>query len=503
MKQFQATLDKYTMYQVVVTVLSLLVFASFTLSVVGVLKYSILSLLLSLTVITGVALAAHYVLAWHKKAPANVWSTIITALILFLLFTPGEGFDQLFVLGAVSLLAIVSKYYVQYRHMHIINPVVLAAVVGSTTGLAYASWWVGSEIMFPYVLAAGVVIVLKIRRVSMVMAGIIASLAMIYIQALLSGSLSFDIFKILLLSSPLIFFMTVMVTEPLTTPSGTKAQILYGIFIGLLSNIPFTFGSIYNSPELTLLIANLLVYPLSLRGRVMMVCDSVTKIAKDTYEFGFRASQKINFIPGQYLEWSLLHDYPDKRGIRRYFTIASSPTESHIKLAVKISENGSSYKRALATFAKGDVSYATQLSGDFVLPSKIQDKSFIFIAGGIGITPFRSQFKYLLDTNQEINGHLFYCNDTIEDIAYDALLRRSHKELGLGTTHVLNNPPDNWDGEIGYITKDMLLKHVPDVAERIVYISGPPGMVGAYKKLLSNSGVSTRNIHTDYFPGLA
>ena len=337
----------------------------------------------------------------------------------------------------------------------------------------------------------------------MVIAGIIASMAMVYIQALLSDSFSLDTFKLLLLSSPLIFFMTVMVTEPLTTPSGTKAQILYGIFIGLLSNVPLTIGPIYNSPELTLLIANLLVYPLSLRGRVKMVCDSVVKIAKNTYEFGFKASQQINFIPGQYLEWSLPHDYPDKRGIRRYFTIASSPTERHIKLAVKISENGSSYKRALATFAKGDASYATQLSGDFVLPARVKNKSYVFIAGGIGITPFRSQFKYLLDTKQEINGHLFYCNDTTEDIAYDSLLRRAHKELGLGITHVLNKPPANWEGETGFITKAMLLKHVPDVAGRIVYISGPPGMVGAYKKLLADSGVPTRNIHTDYFPGLA
>jgi len=69
--------------------------------------------------------------------------------------------------------------------------------------------------------------------------------------------------------------------------------------------------------------------------------------------------------------------------------------------------------------------------------------------------------------------------------------------------NVLDDVPQGWKGEQGYITEEMLEKHVPDVAERTVYISGPPGMVGAYSTLFKKVGVPAGNIHTDYFPGLA
>ena len=496
-------LDRYTMYQVLVTALGAYILLATALSLFGLVTYSVLAILFSLTVILTTALLTHYILVYFTKAPANVWATIITGLILFLLFTPAEAPSDLLKLALITLIAIASKYVIRYRNAHLINPVVSAAVLASLTGIAYASWWVGSIYLFPLVLIGGIAIIMKLRRIPMVTAGIIASVVMVITQSLLSGSFSADTLTNLFFVSPLIFFMTVMVTEPLTTPAGTKAQVLYGVFIGLLSNIPFTIGSFYNSPELTLLVANLLVYPLSLKGRLTLICQNIKKIAKNTYEYSFNSSYKFVYKPGQYLEWALPHHYPDKRGTRRYFTIASSPTEKQIKLAVRMPErNGSSYKQALLNFSPGSVLYGSQLSGDFTLPAKVGKQTYIFIAGGIGITPFRSQLQYLRDSKQKINGHLFYCNKTVEDVAYNSFLESAQNEVGVKITHVIERPPQDWDGESGFITPLMLHRHVTDITNSIVYISGPPRMVGAYERLLRSLNVPAKNIHTDYFPGL-
>ena len=70
-------------------------------------------------------------------------------------------------------------------------------------------------------------------------------------------------------------------------------------------------------------------------------------IAPDIYDFIFVPQRQLAFAPGQYMEWTLGHDAPDNRGNRRYFTLASSPTEGHIRLGVKFSHESSSFKQAM------------------------------------------------------------------------------------------------------------------------------------------------------------
>jgi len=107
----------------------------------------------------------------------------------------------------------------------------------------------------------------------------------------------------------------------------------------------------------------------------------------------------------------------DSRGNRRYFTIASSPTEKELRLGVKFYPNGSSFKKALASMNEADTIIASQLSGDFIMPSN-KKKKLVFIAGGIGITPFRSMIKYLIDTKQKRDIVLIYSNRTKTDVIY-------------------------------------------------------------------------------------
>ena len=501
MQYLEHLFDRFTMYQVLTTVLGIYVLHGLLLSLVGLVAYSFGALLLSLGVILSVALLTHYLLANFTKAPANVWSSVITALILFLIFTPVSTPTGLAALATVSLLSIALKYVVRYRHVHIFNPVALAAVLSGMFGLAYASWWIGTLWFAPVLIAGGLLVVIKIRRVPMVLMGIAASVLMVLVYSLLRGGVSADIFVSLLTLSPLWFFMTIMVTEPLSTPAGAKAQLYYGAFVGLLSQIPFMIGPLFNSPELTLIIANLLVWPMTLRGRLKLTCLKVEEVARNTFAYTFRPSFPVQFQAGQYLEWALPHQSPDGRGIRRYFTVASSPTKQNIKLVVRTVESGSTFKQSLQNFTRGSIMHAAQLAGDFVLPKNTNAHKYVFVAGGIGVTPFLSQLEYVEDTNQTIDATLFYCNNQIADVAYAKKLK-NYERSGIHTVHVVKNAPVDWGGETGYLTKETVLAYVPDVSGRLIYLSGPPAMVDTYRDLFRALGVPKKNITTDYFPGL-
>jgi len=502
MKFVEQILDKHTMYQILTVVLGTYVAGAMALSMFGAIRYSLLDLGLSLVVMLVTALISHYLLLRFTHAPANVWSSVITALILFLIFTPTSAVSGLLALAAVAALAIVSKYVVRYRNVHLFNPVALAAVLAGLFGLGYASWWVGSLYLAPLVIIGGLVVAYKIRRLPMVLVGVAASVVMVGVFSLLRGSFGLDVFYNLLLTSPLWFFMTIMVTEPLSTPAGRTMQIFYGGFIGLLSQIPFALGPVFNSPELALLIANALVWPLSLRGRLTLTLKTVSDVALNTKEYIFKPSFPVGFKAGQYLEWALPHSSPDGRGSRRYFTIASSPLTQNLRLVIRRSEPGSTYKHALAEMKRGDVLHAAQLAGDFVLPEHMNESKYVFVAGGIGVTPFVSMIEDCLLKKQHLDAHLLYCNNELDDIAYADLFDQA-RSIGLTRTHVLRTPPAEWPGESGYLTPESVRRLVPDVRERKIYLSGPPGMVGAYETLFRQLGVPKQNIKTDYFPGLA
>ncbi|MEL6803660.1 MAG: FAD-dependent oxidoreductase, partial [Bacteroidota bacterium] len=217
-------------------------------------------------------------------------------------------------------------------------------------------------------------------------------------------------------------------------------------------------------------------------------------------EFVFALPRPLNFTAGQYLEWTLPHPKADQRGIRRYFTIASAPSESALRLAVKMVEGGSTFKSAMKELTPGQLLFATARAGDFVLTET--DASYLFIAGGIGVTPFISHIRSALATGKSLNAILLYACKSEDDVAYRSLFEEV-ATLGVHMIPILSDPSDQWSGERGFITAEMLQRLVPDYQDRRAYISGPPAMVNAYTVLLKKNGVRNSAIKTDYFPGLA
>ena len=130
----------------------------------------------------------------------------------------------------------------------------------------------------------------------------------------------------------------------------------------------------------------------------------------------------------------------------------------------------------------------------------------MFIAGGIGITPFRSMIKYLIDKNESRSIVVLYANKKPEDIAYKELFDEAEQKLGIKTFYALSDVasvPANWDGYTGYITEEMILRDVPDYADRLFYVSGPHSMILAFEETLRRMGIPKSQIITDFFPGFA
>jgi ferredoxin-NADP reductase len=221
-------------------------------------------------------------------------------------------------------------------------------------------------------------------------------------------------------------------------------------------------------------------------------------------DFIFTPERKFNYTPGQYIELTMPHSHTDQRGSRRTFTIASSPTEPDIRIGVRFYDKGSSFKKTLQSAGSDVFLSAGQLGGDFVLP-KDSTQKLAFIAGGIGVTPFRSMVKYLIDTNDTRDVALLYGEGSMEKLSYTDIFEEARSKIGAKILYVISGLVPQSDSRVtsGQITPELLQSQLPDYHERLFYISGPQIMVRSVRHMLLGIGVERKNIKVDYFSGYA
>ena len=499
-------LNKTTMYRLVLYYLAGLTLAAMVMGLFGLIPYGPLAIFLSALFFVGVCWLTNYAFARAFAAPTNVESVYITALILTLIVNPLDSLtDPYFFSTALfaSVCAIGSKYIFAIGKKHIFNPAALGVALPALAVGLSAGWWVGTAAMMPFVLVGGLAGVRKIRHLDLVAGYFLvgfASIAVMYGPSV--GDVGSALWRMLLHSS-LLFFVFVMLTEPLTTPPQRWARILYGGIVGFLSVLPAHVGSFYFTPELALIAGNVFSYLVSPKQKLFLKLKEKVKVAENTYDYVFESARALSYRPGQYMEWTLAHAHPDNRGNRRYFTLASSPAEPDLRLGLKFYSPASTFKNALSAMKVGDSVVASQLSGEFVLPEDTKRK-LAFIAGGIGVTPFRSMILDLLDRGEARDAVLLYSNKTVSEIAYRDIFDRASRELGIRTVYALTAEPSvpAW-AHGGPIDARLIAESMPDYRERTFYISGPHAMVNAFKKTLRDMGVPRRHIKVDFFPGYA
>ncbi len=458
------------MYRVVMYGLLALSTIAIILGFLNQLPFSGLELLVSAVFLVFTGYGLNLTLAKLFKALPNAESSVITALILFLTISPGVTLPSLISLFLAVLIANASKYVLAINRKHIFNPAGLTLLILSVTGWGTVSWWVSEPILLPFVAVLGFLVVRKIRRFSLFFSFWIASnlVQLLRTSTLLTpGDYSRNL-----------FFATIMLVEPLTSPATRNLQIIFGALVGGLYSLPFSLGPIYSSAELSLILGNIFNLLVSPKQRLTLTLKERVNLSADIYQFSFKSNPKLNFKPGQYLEWTLPLKKTDGRGNRRFFTIASSPTEADLKLGIKIPDKSSSFKQDLLDLKVGDIISASHLGGEFTLP-KDKNQKLLFIAGGIGVTPFRSMVKYLIDTKQSRDIVLFYCCKTKDEFVYQDIFKTA-ESLGVKTVYVETDKD-------GFLDQKMIEKYASDYKERKFYISGPPMMVKSYQKLSTNS----------------
>lgn len=498
-------LSSKTMYRLVLYYLIALLGVATVLSFLKILPFSPLPLILHTLFLLVVSYLTGEIFVRVFGALPNVESTVITALILALIITPVKSIGDLWFLFFAAVLAISSKYILALFNKHFFNPAALAVAATAIFAQASASWWVGTAAMLPFVFVGGVLIVRKIRRGDLVYYFVLMAAVVTLIFAIVHHSDVGVISKHLILDSPLFFLAFVMLTEPLTMPPTKNLQIIYGAIVGFIFVPQVHLGSLYFTPELALLCGNVFSYFVSPKRKLLLTLREKIKVAENTYDFVFDGKNGLWFSPGQYLEWTLAPSDSDNRGNRRYFTIASSPTQRALRLGVKFYPNSSTYKRKLLAMKQGEKILAGALAGDFTLP-RDKNKKLAFVAGGIGITPFCSMIKFLSSSNERRDIVMFYANNHIGDIAYADVFNVAATKIGLRTVYVLSDvaaAPTTWRGHLGLIDAKMIVREIPDFKDRLFYLSGPHAMVVAFEKTLRQMGLKSSQIKTDYFPGFA
>ncbi|MCI0532464.1 MAG: FAD-dependent oxidoreductase, partial [candidate division Zixibacteria bacterium] len=138
------------------------------------------------------------------------------------------------------------------------------------------------------------------------------------------------------------------------------------------------------------------------------------------------------------------------------------------------------------------------------LPSD-DSKSVVMLAGGIGITPFRSMIRFASDTKFSLPITLLYSNRTPDDIPFKAefenLCRLNHYFKPLYTVTEPENSAGKWDGQVGFIDEKMIAENVPDLGNPIFYICGPPAMVEAMQEILKRMAIPDDRVRFEKFTG--
>lgn len=479
LKRLDDFLNGITMYRLMLYCLIFLVLTSVLFSFFKLIPFTPFSIIFSALFLTATCWITNKIFAKLFRTFTNLESVYITAMILALIVTPIQSAMDVVPYFAMAFLSQASKYLLAINRKHIFNPAAFAVTVSGVVGFG-ASWWVGTSWMIPPILIIGFLIIKKVQRFSLTISFLLISLFVVFGFSILKGFNLTQVLRNTLLENPILFFTSIMLTEPLTSPVIRKRQVIYGILVGLLYSRV--------SPEVALLIGNVFSYIFNPRKRLLLRLRKKLQIAPDIYEFIFE-SQKLNFLPGQYMEWTLSHDNPDNRGVRRYFTIAASPTEDNIKIGIKFYPRSSSFKKSLLAQNPESYIFAGELSGEFILP-KDSGKKLCLIAGGIGVTPFRSMIKYLLDTGQRRDIVLLYFAKSGDQFVYRGIFDDAGKKLGIKTVYITERLND-----------DLIIKEVPDYYSRTFYISGPHSMVDVFKDTLNNMGIMENQIKVDFFPG--
>ena len=232
----------------------------------------------------------------------------------------------------------------------------------------------------------------------------------------------------------------------------------------------------------------------------MPVQDARIKVAiqrtPNVKSFRLEVAEPAAYLAGQFLSVALR----EGAEFKRYLSISSSPTEKgHIEFTKKLTD--SAFSKLLDSLRPGDNVKIEYPFGKFTLRDGCE--KIAFLSGGIGITPIRSICKYAVDENLGVDIALLYANRTASDIVFKEDFELMQKQYaGLKLVHVLSDAAAGFECVSGRISAGVIKENIADYADRKFFICGPPAMVEAMKKILSDElSMPKEKIITENFQG--
>jgi len=237
-----------------------------------------------------------------------------------------------------------------------------------------------------------------------------------------------------------------------------------------------------------------MAYTVSLRGRETVAENTIAIRFDKPAGFAFKAGQAVDLT---------LADLPaDSKGPRRAFSLVSAPSESDLCIATRVRD--SAFKRALASLPIGTKLELDGPFGSLVLHSR-RERPAVFVAGGIGITPFISMLRQATAERLPQNILLFYSNHRPEDAAFLEELTRLEKQNGhfrlIATMTRMAHSSRSWSGITGPLTAELISKSTGRLSLPIYYVAGSSALVAGIRKMLNDAGVNDDDIRSEDFPG--
>ena len=482
-----AITGRFSMYRLIVLSLAAVLVMGAVLGFFGVIGVDPLGLLGVIGVVLVATVGANEVAARLARVVPHRESSVITALIISCLIPPQATMMIFIAAAAAGIIAALSKYLLVWRGRHILNPAATGVWIAALIGLPAGIWWIATPAMLPVVAIGALLVLDRTRRLDLGLVLVVITVATIGTRIALTGVSPVDAYLSVLLLYPVVFLAGYMLSEPLTLPPRRWQQWTVAAVTATVFSIPFSFPIgpvlIFNSPELALLVGNVVGFALSRRrGFALRLVDS-RPLSGSAVELRFTPTRPVPFVAGQWLELHLPHR-ADVRGTRRVFSIASAPSAEHVAIGTRMFDKGSSFKRELAALEPGSIVRATQVSGDFVLP-RDPATPLLLVAGGIGVTPFASQLAELAHRGEHRDIVAVMVASTPDEQLYREVLEQAGARIVIVDRDAL--------------TADALREHVPDIGQRRAYVSGSPAIVSAAASAARAAGA--KRVRTDYFAG--